>query len=145
MAENFYRIEEVATKTGLTKRCLRYYEDVGLVVPKRTSCSYRLYTDKDIENIERIKDLKDSLGFSLKEVKNFLILRTSIIDMFETDNASDADMYMDRLKVQIDFITEKEKSLERVKKRCCEVLEELEDFKRNRSIDGDELNEKKQL
>ncbi|MCH4199701.1 MAG: MerR family transcriptional regulator [Clostridium tyrobutyricum] len=133
MKENHYKIEEVAIKTGLTKRCLRYYEDVGLVVPKRTSCSYRLYTDEDIENIERIKDLKDSLGFSLKEVKNFLLLRTSIIDMFAANNTSDAEMYIDRLKVQIEFINEKEKSLERVKKRCYEVLEELEDFKRNRS------------
>ncbi|MBV4439897.1 MerR family transcriptional regulator [Clostridium tyrobutyricum] len=143
MEENFYKIEDVSTKTGFTKRCLRYYEDVGLVIPKRTSGSYRLYSDRDIENLEKIKDLKESLGFSLKQVKEFLFLRTSIIDMFETNNASNADMYMDRLKVQIDFINEKEKSLERVKKRCCEVLEELEDFKRNKSIDGDDINERK--
>ncbi|MBV4419624.1 MerR family transcriptional regulator [Clostridium tyrobutyricum] len=143
MEENFYKIEDVSTKTGFTKRCLRYYEDVGLVIPKRTSGSYRLYNAADIENLKKIKDLKESLGFSLKQVKEFLFLRTSIIDMFETNNASNADMYMDRLKVQIDFINEKEKSLERVKKRCCEVLEELEDFKRNKSIDGDDINERK--
>ncbi|MBV4416791.1 MerR family transcriptional regulator [Clostridium tyrobutyricum] len=132
MEENFYKIEDVSTKTGFTKRCLRYYEDVGLVIPKRTSGSYRLYSDRDIENLEKIKDLKESLGFSLKQVKEFLFLRTSIIDMFAANNTSDAEMYIDRLKVQIDFINEKEKSLERVKKRCCEVLEQLEDFKRNR-------------
>ncbi|AND83704.1 MerR family transcriptional regulator [Clostridium tyrobutyricum] len=143
MEENFYKIEDVSTKTGFTKRCLRYYEDVGLVIPKRTSGSYRLYSDRDIENLEKIKDLKESLGFSLKQVKEFLFLRTSIIDMFAANNTSDAEMYIDRLKVQINFINEKEKSLERVKKRCCEVLEELEDFKRNKSIDGDDINERK--
>lgn len=129
MKKNYYKIDEVAKRTGLTKRCLRYYEDMGLVVPKRTACSYRLYTDWDVQNIERIKDLKGSLGFSLKEVKNFLLLRTSIIDVFKSGNTSNIDKYIAQVKLQIGFINKKQEALDRVKNRCCQVLEKLENFR----------------
>lgn len=68
-----FQIEEAAKKTGLTTRTLRYYEEKGLLVPTRHGDSnYRLYTQADIERLERIKQLKDLLSFSLDEIRELM-------------------------------------------------------------------------
>src|SRR6476661_4626578 len=64
--DGYYRIEQVAARTGLTKRTLRYYEEIGLLPPPtRTEGNYRLYSAADIARLERIKRMRDLLGFSL--------------------------------------------------------------------------------
>src|SRR5438270_13129766 len=71
--QNFYTIEQVATRTGLTKRTLRYYEEVGLLPPTdRTEGNYRRYTESDIQRLERIKKLRDLLGFCLTDIREIL-------------------------------------------------------------------------
>ncbi len=68
-----FTIEQVATRTGLTKRTLRYYEEVGLLPPTgRTEGNYRRYAEQDIQRLERIKELRDLLGFSLGDIRNLL-------------------------------------------------------------------------
>ncbi|HEX4203935.1 MAG TPA: MerR family transcriptional regulator [Ktedonobacteraceae bacterium] len=68
-----YTIEQVAMRTNLTKRTLRYYEEVGLLPPTdRTESNYRRYSEADIEHLERIKRLRNLLGFSLHEIRVLL-------------------------------------------------------------------------
>lgn len=68
-----YSIEQVAAQTGLTRRTLRYYEEVGLLPPAdRTGGNYRRYSDEDIQRIEHIKKLRDLLGFSLADIRAML-------------------------------------------------------------------------
>jgi MerR family transcriptional regulator, repressor of the yfmOP operon len=68
-----YSIEQVATRTSMTKRTLRYYEEVGLLLPtERTEGNYRRYTELDIQLLERIKELRDLLGFSLTDIRTLL-------------------------------------------------------------------------
>jgi DNA-binding transcriptional MerR regulator len=68
-----YTIEQVATRTGLTKRTLRYYEEVGLLPPTgRTEGNYRRYSEADLRRLERIKNLRALLGFSLNEIRELL-------------------------------------------------------------------------
>lgn len=68
-----YSIEQVAAMTGLTKRTLRYYEEVGLLPPTdRTGGNYRRYSAEDVRRIERIKNLRDLLGFSLADIREML-------------------------------------------------------------------------
>ena len=58
--DGYLRIEQVSARTGLTKRTLRYYEEIGLLAPPtRTEGGYRLYSQDDIQHLERIKRLKD--------------------------------------------------------------------------------------
>lgn len=69
-ADGYCRIEQVAARTGLTKRTLRYYEEIGLLPPPtRTEGGYRLYSEQDIAHLELIKRLRDLLGFSLAEIR----------------------------------------------------------------------------
>lgn len=68
-----YSIDQVAAQTGLTKRTLRYYEEMGLLPPaERTEGNYRRYSDEDIHRIEHIKKLRDLLGFSLADIRAML-------------------------------------------------------------------------
>lgn len=71
--EDLARIDQVAKRTGLTKRTLRYYEELGLLEPPtRTEGGYRLYTAADIERLERVKRLKHLMGFSLAEIRQLV-------------------------------------------------------------------------
>jgi DNA-binding transcriptional MerR regulator len=64
------QIDEVASRTGLTKRTIRYYEEIGLLrPPTRTEGGYRLFTEADVERLERIKRLRELMNFSLAEIK----------------------------------------------------------------------------
>ncbi len=70
---SLFTIERVAERTGLTKRTLRYYEEVGLLPPTdRTEGNYRRYSEADIQRLERIKKLRDLLGFSLADIRKLL-------------------------------------------------------------------------
>ena len=72
-SDNLFTIEQVAARTGLTKRTLRYYEEVGLLPPTdRTEGNYRRYNEEDIQRLERIKKLRDLLGFSLADIRKLL-------------------------------------------------------------------------
>ena len=71
--QSLYTIEQVATRTGLTKRTLRYYEEVGLLPPAgRTEGNYRRYSEADAQRIERVKELRNLLGFTLTEIRELL-------------------------------------------------------------------------
>jgi DNA-binding transcriptional MerR regulator len=63
-----YRIGELAKKADVTVRTIRYYESLGLLKTKeRANGGQRLFTDKDLVYLERIKQLK-KLGLSLDEI-----------------------------------------------------------------------------
>lgn len=60
-------IGEVATRTGLTQRTLRYYEELGLLAPGRDSGGRRRYDTTSIDRLYRIRLLRD-LGSSLGDL-----------------------------------------------------------------------------
>src|SRR5215472_3218190 len=71
--DNSFTIEQVSARTGMTKRTLRYYEEIALLPPTgRTEGNYRRYTRVDIQRLERIKNLRDLLGFSLADIREIL-------------------------------------------------------------------------
>lgn len=66
------QIGEVAERTGLSLRTIRYYEEVGLVVPSaRSQGGFRLYTDADVERLLLVKRMKP-LDFTLDEMRDLL-------------------------------------------------------------------------
>lgn len=72
-ASEYLQIGEASERVNLTQRTLRYYEEKGLLKPpSRLEGGFRLYSPEDVERIERIKELRDLLGFSLAEIKEML-------------------------------------------------------------------------
>ena len=63
------QIGEVATRTELSLRSLRHWEDVGLLTPSgRSDGGFRLYAESDVDKILVIRRMKP-LGFSIDEMK----------------------------------------------------------------------------
>lgn len=76
------RIGEVAKRTGLTTRTLRYWEELGLIRPSAyRGKGERLYSPTDMARVTRIRDLQELLGFSLAEVR--VVLDTEDIDVLD--------------------------------------------------------------
>jgi DNA-binding transcriptional MerR regulator len=68
------QIGQVAERTGLSLRTIRFYEEHGLVRPTtRTDGGFRLYSDDDVARLEVIKRMKP-LGFTLEEMQELLSL-----------------------------------------------------------------------
>lgn len=68
-----YQIGEVAERTGVTQRTLRFYEEKGLLEPpERMDGGFRLYSEDDINRVTYIRRLQDLLGFSLSEIKEMV-------------------------------------------------------------------------
>ncbi|MFN8507184.1 MAG: MerR family transcriptional regulator [Dehalococcoidia bacterium] len=69
----FFQIGDASERTGLTQRTLRYYEEKGLLrTPTRMEGGFRLYSEEDLQRLERIKELRELLGFSLADIKEML-------------------------------------------------------------------------
>ncbi|GAA3645764.1 MerR family transcriptional regulator [Lentzea roselyniae] len=87
------QIGEVAERTGLSLRTIRYYEEVGLVVPSaRSQGGFRLYTEPDVQRLGVIMRMKP-LGFQLDEMRELL----GILDALAADEATDRDKHLHRL------------------------------------------------
>lgn len=78
MADGQMQIGEVAERVVLSLRTIRYYEEVGLVIPSaRTQGRFRLYTEADVERLLLIRKMKP-LDFSLEDMRGLLELLDTI-------------------------------------------------------------------
>lgn len=69
----YLQIGEVAERTSVTQRTLRFYEEKGLLKPPtRMEGGFRLYSEVDIQRVEQIKRLQQLLGFTLAEIKEMV-------------------------------------------------------------------------
>jgi DNA-binding transcriptional MerR regulator len=67
------QIGEVADRTGVTQRTLRFYEERGLLKPPtRMDGGFRLYSEDDVARVEQIKRLQSLLGLTLAEIKDMI-------------------------------------------------------------------------
>lgn len=67
-----YSVSQLARELGVTARTIRFYEDKNLIMPQRAGTT-RVYTHRDRARLVLIMRGK-RLGFSLREVKEFLDL-----------------------------------------------------------------------
>ncbi|MEV5966567.1 MerR family transcriptional regulator [Kribbella sp. NPDC051952] len=51
------RIKELADRVGVSTRLLRYYEDQGLLSPRRQENGYRVYDEAMVAQVEQIRGL----------------------------------------------------------------------------------------
>jgi len=60
--EPTYVISVAAKMVGVAAQTLRYYERQGLVEPRRSQGRIRLYSQRDVERLRRIKGLRKPAG-----------------------------------------------------------------------------------
>lgn len=65
-----YTIQKLSRLAGVSTRTLRFYDEIGLLKPKRTSTSgYRIYGEAEVDRLQQILFFKQ-LSFSLDEIKS---------------------------------------------------------------------------
>ncbi|MBQ7859685.1 MAG: MerR family transcriptional regulator [Faecalibacterium sp.] len=66
------KINQVETAVGITKKNIRFYEEEGLLRPRRNAANgYREYSDEDVARLRRIKLLR-KLDVPLAEIREML-------------------------------------------------------------------------
>ena len=67
-----YTITEFSSKTGVSNRTLRFYEELGLLLPKeRNQSGHRIYGMDELSRLQLIQSLK-FIGYSLQEIKDLI-------------------------------------------------------------------------
>ena len=93
-----YTIKQASELLGIPKATLRYYDQLGIVSPKRAENSYRCYTKKDILDLKNAEAMKCS-NFSLMEIRQ-------VMDLKQEQN-------MDNLPTLLQIIGEKREWLQK--------------------------------
>ncbi len=67
-----YSVNKLAKLAGITTRTLRYYDEIGLLSPQRTSSNgYRVYGQQEVDLLQQILFYRE-LGVQLDEIKNIV-------------------------------------------------------------------------
>jgi DNA-binding transcriptional MerR regulator len=136
--QSLFSIEQVATRTGFTKRTLRYYEEVGLLPPTgRTEGNYRRYSEADVELLERIKNLREFLGFSLADIRKIIEAedeRVQLRDAYKHEIEVDAKVAQinradELIRNQLHLIEKKLAGLEQMRAKLMAKLEHHEQIR----------------
>lgn len=85
--KEFYKIGELSSLSGLGPDSLRYYEELGILTPKRSPKGYRLYSIQEIWKLNVLMELRE-LDFPMKAIKDYLDHRTvqSTLELLEEEN-----------------------------------------------------------
>lgn len=111
MKRKYYKTGELSKIYKLGRDSIKYYEKLGLLNPTRDTNSYRMYTIKDICNLNLIRELR-TLDFSMQRIKEYI----------ENRNISTTRRM---LLEEIELIEKKVEDLnshkESLKKRLCSI------------------------
>lgn len=130
-----YTIGELARRTGLSVKTIRFYSDSGVVPPTdRTAAGYRRYDVTAISRLELVRTLRE-LGAGLDEVKRVLARETTFAQL--------ATKHLELVEEQIHLLQTRRAVLRAVVKldrsteevRLMHKLAKMSDEERNRLID----------
>lgn len=114
--DDYYTIGDIARIYHVSADALRYYEDKGLIKPKRSESGYRLYTDQDIWRLNVIEDLRN-LQFPVERIRSYL-------------NEGTIDATLQILNEELDAVNQQLNKLNRIKSKIERRLTDIEEAKR---------------
>src|SRR5262245_57429295 len=91
-ADRTYTISQLAREFEVTPRALRFYEDKGLLMPRREGMN-RVYSHRDRGKLQLILRGK-RVGLSLIEIKE-------ILDLYSVDQRAQAQTALKRYKARV--------------------------------------------
>ena len=130
-----YSIGELARRTGLSVKTIRFYSDAGVVPPTdRTHAGYRLYDVEAVSRLELVRTLRE-LGAGLDEVRRVLGKETTLPQLAET-HLSLVEEHMRLLRTRravLRAVVKQNSTTEEM--RLMHKLAQMSDEERNRIID----------
>jgi DNA-binding transcriptional MerR regulator len=114
--DKIYSVTELAQDLGVTARTIRFYEDQGLILPQRAGAT-RVYTHRDRARMILILRGK-RLGFSIKEIKEFLDLY--VVDVTQVE----------QMQLLLAKVRDRTRLLEEQRRALEETLRELKDIEK---------------
>jgi len=119
------RIGELADRSGVTPRTIRYYEEIGLLAcGERRKGSHRVYDEADVERVLELTRLRDLLNLSLDELKQLVEAEEARAILRRRFHETDSDV--ERLRIVEEALPHVETQLQLVRRRRQE-LARLED------------------
>jgi MerR family transcriptional regulator, repressor of the yfmOP operon len=113
MDKPFMQIGEIAERTGLTQRTLRFYEERGLLQPAtRLDGGFRLYTQDDLRRVERIARFRNVLKLSIPETKRMIEAEETISEIGQqARQESDVEAKRQQLLQAVELLEREEQLL----------------------------------
>lgn len=135
-------IGDVAKRTNLRAKTIRYYEDIGLVTPLRDTNDYRVFRDSDLHKLTFLARAR-ALGFTIDDCRALLTLYAD-----ETRASSDVkeitNKHLKEIEAKIVDLQAMHATLSHLAKECagdhrpdCPILEGLSGEGRNPSSETD--------
>ena len=121
--EPCFQIGEVADRTGVTQRTLRFYEERGLLKPPtRMEGGFRLYSEDDVQRVEQIRRLQNLLGLTLAEIKD-MVEAEEVREELRATNRPDLSISerIDRTRKRIE-VTQRQHDIIRTKLTAMEEM-----------------------
>jgi DNA-binding transcriptional MerR regulator len=119
MSERTYTISQLAREFQVTPRALRFYEDKGLLTPRREGLN-RVYSHKDRARLQLILRGK-RVGLSLIEIKE-------ILDLYKIDQRAQAQTALKRFKTRIAALEEQRKDVDAAVEMLHNGIKRMEAF-----------------
>ena len=128
-SEACLQIGEVAERTGVTQRTLRFYEEKGLLrPPTRMEGGFRLYSEDDVSRVEHIRRLQNLLGVALAEIKE-MVDAEGVLRELKAQYRPDSDVSEKRhqLKKAIEVVTRQHQIVSQKAEQMSEMKTQIED------------------
>ena len=123
-------IGDVAERSGLPAKTIRYYEDIGLIRPDRSANGYRSFREAHIHKLAFLGRAR-SLGFTIEECRALLALYDDK-DRASSDVKQVAIEHLIQIDRKIVELQAMRATLGQLVKRChgndrpdCPILEDL--------------------
>ena len=127
--EAYLQIGEVAERTGVTQRTLRFYEEKGLLrPPTRMDGGFRLYSEDDVRRLGQIRQLQNLLGVTLAEIKE-MVDAEEVLQELKAQYRPEADASEKRgqLLKAIDVVTRQHGIVSQKAEQMSEMKSQLEE------------------
>jgi len=123
-------IGDVARRTGLPAKTIRYYEEIGLIQPMRSANGYRSFRESDLHKLTFLGRAR-ALGFKIEDCRTLLAL-------YEDDTRESAEVkriaqeHLSRIDEKIGELQSMRATLAHLVQACagdtrpdCPILEDL--------------------
>ncbi len=118
-SERTYTISQLAREFEVTPRALRFYEDKGLLTPRRDGMN-RVYSHRDRARLQLILRGK-RVGLSLIEIKE-------ILDLYKVDQRAQAQTALKKYKARIVALEAQREDVDAAIEVLADSIAKLEQF-----------------